>query len=96
MVVAQEPGGALGGLVRQLSLDQFENEGRRVSYGNVDSGIAARRLLDRQMSTRGLHKKVHTLSSYTHLTGIWLLIVIDLRCADYFPLAVAPWLETFY
>eukprot|EP00250_Pteridium_aquilinum_P013389 c21313_g1_i2 orf=756-3668(+) len=61
VVVAQEPGGALGGLVRQLSLDQFENEGRRVSYGNVDSGIAARQLLDRQMSTRGLHKKIISL-----------------------------------
>ncbi|KAH7365250.1 hypothetical protein KP509_18G017100 [Ceratopteris richardii] len=58
VVIAQEPGGALGGLVRQLSLDQFENEGRRVSYGNLDSSIAARRLLDRQMSTRGLHKKI--------------------------------------
>ncbi|MCO5550471.1 hypothetical protein L7F22_003958 [Adiantum nelumboides] len=58
VVVAQEPGGALGGLVRQLSLDQFENEGRRMSYGNLDSSIAARRLLDRQMSTRGLHKKI--------------------------------------
>jgi hypothetical protein len=66
-VVAQEPGGALGGLVRQLSLDQFENEGRRVSYGVADSGFAARRLLDRQSSTRGLHKMVHghtTLKNY--------------------------------
>ena len=28
-----EVGGALGGLVQQLTLDQFENEGRRVSRG---------------------------------------------------------------
>ncbi|KAK1263203.1 hypothetical protein QJS04_geneDACA009371 [Acorus gramineus] len=30
VVVAAETGGALGGMVRQLSIDQFENEGRRV------------------------------------------------------------------
>ncbi|KAJ7556469.1 hypothetical protein O6H91_05G085400 [Diphasiastrum complanatum] len=58
VVVAAETGGALGGLVRQLSIDQFENEGRRVSYGTPDSGNAARKLLDRQMSTTGLQKKV--------------------------------------
>eukprot|EP00897_Mesotaenium_endlicherianum_P006299 jgi/Mesen1/5698/ME000288S04916 len=59
VVVAAESGGALGGLVRQLSIDQFENEGRRVSYGTTpDSAGAARRLLDRQMSIQGIHKKV--------------------------------------
>ncbi|KAJ7545490.1 hypothetical protein O6H91_09G122400 [Diphasiastrum complanatum] len=58
VVVAAETGGALGGMVRQLSIDQFENEGRRVSYGTPDSGIAARKLLDRQMSNSGLQKKV--------------------------------------
>ncbi|KAI8568163.1 hypothetical protein RHMOL_Rhmol02G0176000 [Rhododendron molle] len=30
VLVAAETGGALGGMVRQLSIDQFENEGRRV------------------------------------------------------------------
>ncbi|KAG0466118.1 hypothetical protein HPP92_017698 [Vanilla planifolia] len=35
VVVAAETGGALGGMVRQLSIDQFENEGRRVSYGTL-------------------------------------------------------------
>ncbi|KAJ7551928.1 hypothetical protein O6H91_06G034900 [Diphasiastrum complanatum] len=58
VVVAAETGGALGGLVRQLSIDQFENEGRRVSYGTPDSGQAARKLLDRQLSNHGLQKKV--------------------------------------
>lgn len=58
VVVAAESGGALGGLVRQLSIDQFENEGRRVSYGTPDSASAARKLLDRQMSISGVQKKV--------------------------------------
>jgi protein phosphatase len=56
--VAAESGGALGGLVRQLSIDQFENEGRRVSYGTPDSTSQARRLLDRQMSISGVQKRV--------------------------------------
>lgn len=33
VVVAQETPGSLKGLVRQLSLDLFENESRRVSTG---------------------------------------------------------------
>lgn len=56
--MAAESGGALGGLVRQLSIDQFENEGRRVSYGTPDNASHARRLLDRQMSISGVQKKV--------------------------------------
>ncbi|XP_024386820.1 serine/threonine-protein phosphatase BSL2 homolog [Physcomitrium patens] len=58
VVVAAESGGALGGLVRQLSIDQFENEGRRVSYGTPDNVSYARQLLDRQMSISGVQKKV--------------------------------------
>lgn len=58
VVVAAESGGVLGGLVRQLSIDQFENEGRRVSYGTPESASAARKLLDRQMSVNSLAKKV--------------------------------------
>jgi hypothetical protein len=45
VVVAQEPGqGALRGLVRQLSNDQFENESRRVSMGGgtASDGTATR------------------------------------------------------
>jgi hypothetical protein len=42
MIPGSETGGAIGGL-RQLSIDQFDNE-RRVSYGTPDS---ARKLLDR-------------------------------------------------
>ncbi|KAL8029554.1 hypothetical protein ABFS82_14G228300 [Erythranthe guttata] len=60
VVVAAETGGALGGMVRQLSIDQFENEGRRVSYGTPESATAARKLLDRQMSISSVPKKVIT------------------------------------
>ncbi|CAJ2654775.1 serine/threonine-protein phosphatase BSL3 [Trifolium pratense] len=58
VVIAAETGGALGGMVRQLSIDQFENEGRRVSYGTPESATAARKLLDRQMSINSVPKKV--------------------------------------
>ncbi|MCO5566287.1 hypothetical protein L7F22_019963 [Adiantum nelumboides] len=58
VVVAAESGGALGGLVRQLSIDQFENEGRRVSYGTPESANAARKLLERDMSVNSVSKKV--------------------------------------
>ncbi|OIS99561.1 PREDICTED: serine/threonine-protein phosphatase BSL3-like [Nicotiana attenuata] len=58
VVVAAETGGALGGMVRQLSIDQFENEGRRVSYGTPENATAARKLLDRQMSVNSVPKKV--------------------------------------
>ncbi|KAH9626072.1 hypothetical protein KSS87_011379 [Heliosperma pusillum] len=58
VVIAAETGGALGGMVRQLSIDQFENEGRRVSYGTPESATAARKLLDRQMSISSVPKKV--------------------------------------
>jgi hypothetical protein len=68
VVVAAESGGASGGLVRQLSIDQFENEGRRVSYGTPDSTSQARRLLDRQMSISGVQKKVFILCSGPHCT----------------------------
>ncbi|KRH22627.1 hypothetical protein GLYMA_13G312300v4 [Glycine max] len=58
VVVAAETGGALGGMVRQLSIDQFENEGRRVGYGTPENATAARKLLDRQMSINSVPKKV--------------------------------------
>jgi hypothetical protein len=58
IVVAAETGGALGGMVRQLSIDQFENEGRRVIYGTSENATAARKLLDRQMSINSVPKKV--------------------------------------
>ena len=62
MVVAAETGGALGGMVRQLSIDQFENEGRRVGYGTPESATAARKLLDRQQSINSVPKKVNIFS----------------------------------
>ncbi|KAJ0020705.1 hypothetical protein Pint_31651 [Pistacia integerrima] len=64
VVVAAETGGALGGMVRQLSIDQFENEGRRVSYGTPESATAARKLLDRQMSINSVPKKVKLMSKF--------------------------------
>ncbi|XP_074296823.1 serine/threonine-protein phosphatase BSL3-like isoform X2 [Silene latifolia] len=58
VVVAAETGGALGGMARSFSIDQFENEGRRVSYGTPENATAARKLLDRQMSINSIPKKV--------------------------------------
>uniref|UniRef100_A0A7N0UZU4 Serine/threonine-protein phosphatase n=1 Tax=Kalanchoe fedtschenkoi TaxID=63787 RepID=A0A7N0UZU4_KALFE len=58
VTAAVETGGALGGMVRQLSIDQFENEGRRVSYGIQDGATAARKLLDQQTSVNSIPKKV--------------------------------------
>ncbi|KAF3556462.1 hypothetical protein F2Q69_00012510 [Brassica cretica] len=57
VVVAAETGGALGGMVRQLSIDQFENEGRGVGYGTPENATAARKLLDRQQSINSVPKK---------------------------------------
>lgn len=51
-------------MVRQLSIDQFENEGRRVSYGTPESATAARKLLDRQMSIISVPKKVDSFFSF--------------------------------
>ncbi|KAK6929035.1 Calcineurin-like phosphoesterase domain, ApaH type [Dillenia turbinata] len=58
VVVAAENGGSTGGMARQLSIEQFENEGRRVSYGTPESTIAARKLFDRQVSISTVPKKV--------------------------------------
>ncbi|KAH9627428.1 hypothetical protein KSS87_012078 [Heliosperma pusillum] len=58
VVVAAESGGALGGMPRSLYIDQFENEGRRVSYGTPENATTARKLLDRQMSINSIPKKV--------------------------------------
>lgn len=58
VVVAKETVGSLGGLVRQLSLDHFENESRRMYPSNGDQANPARRNLNRQRSPQGLHKKI--------------------------------------
>ncbi|XP_015575667.1 serine/threonine-protein phosphatase BSL1 isoform X2 [Ricinus communis] len=57
VVVAKEAVGSLGGLVRQLSLDQFENESRRMIPMNTDTPYPARKFA-RQKSPQGLHKKI--------------------------------------
>lgn len=57
VVVAKEAVGNLGGLVRQLSLDQFENESRRMLPINNDSPYPTKKFT-RQKSPQGLHKKI--------------------------------------
>lgn len=57
VVVAKETVGNLGGLVRQLSLDQFENESRRMFPSNSDQTYSTKKFA-RQKSPQGLHKKV--------------------------------------
>ncbi|KAI3787724.1 hypothetical protein L2E82_00090 [Cichorium intybus] len=57
VVVAKETVGNLGGLVRQLSLDQFENESRRMIPSQNDMSYPNRKFT-RQKSPQGLHKKV--------------------------------------
>ena len=48
----------LGGLVRQLSIDQFEHEGRRVSGGLGDFTAIRTPILERQVSVMSVSKKV--------------------------------------
>ena len=59
VVVAKETIGNLGGMVRQLSLDQFENESRRMIPINNDMSYPTKKFT-RQRSPQGLHKKVTT------------------------------------
>jgi len=53
-----ESEGALGGLVRQLSIDQFQNEGRRVSAGSIEQFSQLTPVLQRSTSFQGVHKRV--------------------------------------
>ncbi|KAI3668222.1 hypothetical protein L6452_43299 [Arctium lappa] len=57
VVVAKETVGNLGGLVRQLSLDQFENESRRMIPSQNDMSHPTKKFT-RQKSPQGLHKKI--------------------------------------
>ncbi|XP_043711293.1 serine/threonine-protein phosphatase BSL1-like [Telopea speciosissima] len=57
VVVAKETVGNLGGLIRQLSLDQFENESRRMIPLNSDPSNPTKKFF-RQKSPQGLHKKI--------------------------------------
>eukprot|EP00884_Botryococcus_braunii_P021759 jgi/Botrbrau1/8267/Bobra.0001s0018.1 len=71
VVVAQEATeGSLRGLVRQLSIDQFENEGRRVSLGTESAGRA-----------QGLHSPFlgRTASSDTSVHKIVLAELLEPR-----------------
>ncbi|TYJ33149.1 hypothetical protein E1A91_A05G082700v1 [Gossypium mustelinum] len=76
VVIAAETGGALGGMVRQLSIDQFENEGRRVSYGTPENATAARKLLDRQMSINSVPKKFYVACTMNLSCDLQLVPVI--------------------
>jgi len=63
LVAAGDDGtGSLGGLVRQLSIDQFENESRRVSIGTPGTDAGLKRTttptLDRTAAVAGIHKTV--------------------------------------
>ncbi|XP_010522672.1 PREDICTED: serine/threonine-protein phosphatase BSL1 isoform X1 [Tarenaya hassleriana] len=58
VVVAKETVGNLGGMVRQLSLDQFENESRRMVPMNNSDVPQPTKKFTRQKSPVGLHKKV--------------------------------------
>ncbi|XP_078445101.1 BRI1 suppressor 1 (BSU1)-like 1 isoform X2 [Wolffia australiana] len=58
VVVAKDTVRNLGGLIRQLSLDQFENESRRVYPTNADPSYNGKKNLMRQKSPQGLHKKI--------------------------------------
>ncbi|XP_010279479.1 PREDICTED: serine/threonine-protein phosphatase BSL1-like [Nelumbo nucifera] len=58
VVVAKETVGNLGGLVRQLSLDQFENESRRMVPTSSDPSYPTKKFFTRQRSPQGLHKKI--------------------------------------
>jgi len=58
VVVAKETIGNLGGLIRQLSLEHFENESRRMHPGNSDQTYSAKKISNRQKSPQGLHKKI--------------------------------------
>ncbi|KAG5251781.1 serine/threonine-protein phosphatase BSL [Salix suchowensis] len=60
VVVAKEAVGNLGGMVRQLSLDQFENESRRMLPMNNDASYPAKKFT-RKKSPQGLHKKIISL-----------------------------------
>ncbi|RYR71803.1 hypothetical protein Ahy_A02g006024 [Arachis hypogaea] len=62
VVVAKEAVGNLGGMVRQLSLDQFENESRRMVPVNNDTPYPTKKFT-RQKSPQGLHKKASIISN---------------------------------
>ncbi|XP_073066135.1 serine/threonine-protein phosphatase BSL1-like isoform X2 [Primulina eburnea] len=57
VVVAKETIGNLGGMIRQLSLDQFENESRRMIPSFNELSHPTKKFI-RQKSPEGLHKKV--------------------------------------
>lgn len=66
------PAGSLRGLVRQLSIDQFENEGRRVSMHTDSLGKPIRTpLFERHSSDPGVHKvRCPRLPAKAHCVGI--------------------------
>ncbi len=62
--------GNLRGLVRQLSIDQFENEGRRVSMGTDSVGKPQRTpLFERNAVHPGVHKVTAVLKWFQKSLG---------------------------
>eukprot|EP01026_Neomeris_dumetosa_P048164 TRINITY_DN4158_c0_g2_i2.p1 TRINITY_DN4158_c0_g2~~TRINITY_DN4158_c0_g2_i2.p1 ORF type:complete len:916 (+),score=170.18 TRINITY_DN4158_c0_g2_i2:140-2749(+) len=58
VVVAQESAGSLRGLVRQLSIDQFENENRRISTGRPGATVGQSPIEREPPTDSSVHKKV--------------------------------------
>ncbi|KAF6135889.1 hypothetical protein GIB67_006781 [Kingdonia uniflora] len=86
VVVAKETIGNLGGLVRQLSLDQFENESRRMSPLNYDPSYPTKKFFTRQKSPQGLHKKAITVITFSYsILSLFYIISLLLRPRNWKP-----------
>jgi protein phosphatase len=84
VVVAKEAVGDLGCMVRQLSLDQFENESRRMHPSNNDQSYPGRKALNRQRSPQGLHKKVCSINLFSEfMEGIACSYYLLLQVISY-------------
>ncbi|KAF5947955.1 hypothetical protein HYC85_013912 [Camellia sinensis] len=70
VVIAKEAAGNLGLMVRQLSLDQFENESRRMVPWNNDQSYPTKKIT-RQRSPQGLHKKASIIISTLLMPRNW-------------------------
>ncbi|KAG6426864.1 hypothetical protein SASPL_111099 [Salvia splendens] len=76
VVVAKETVGNLGGMVRQLSLDQFENESRRMLPSHNDLSNPTKKFA-RQKSPQGLHKKASS-TGFNLLPSLYQSIISTL------------------
>ena len=99
VVVAKEAIGNLGGMVRQLSLDQFENESRRMIPSN-DLSYPTKKF-SRQKSPQGLHKKVCRCSTIKLICSLYIYVYIylfinkDFAFSDKTTLILSPTIQAF-